>query len=318
MRRILLRPNALAAALLVAGAAVSCAAPGSPGEAPATTPRRGGVVAIGGGSVPDRIYGRMLALTGVEDPAVLVLPLATTRPESSGPATAERFRSQGARRVEWRHFDRHGAARSDVVAAIDAADVVYFPGGSQSRLLAILRGTPAEAAVAGVVARGGVVGGTSAGCAVLGDLSFTGRARLDLAVAGATEREPGLGLVRGALLDQHFLRRGRMLRLLSAVLDDPTRLGIGVDESTAVVAPNGSPILEVIGERQVAILRVPDGARRGAAAPGDLHRAEGIVLHLLAEGDLYDRDAGRVILRAGRAVAPPADAERPRATTERL
>lgn len=268
-------------------------------------PVSGGVVAIGGGTLPDRIYRRMLELTGRKDPAVLLLPLATSEPDVSGPRTEERFRQCGATRVDWKHFRREDANDSEIASAIRAAHLVFFPGGDQKRILAALRGTDAERALHDVLGKGGVVGGTSAGCEVLGDLSLTGNARTDLAVAGATEVEPGLGCVPGVVFDQHFLRRSRFLRLLSATLEAPKKIGIGVDESTAVVVPHGTRVLEVIGERQVAVFRAAEDSRALDAKSGELARAANLRLHLLAEGDRYDLDRDAVTFGSKPVAAPP-------------
>lgn len=292
-------------------------APADPPPRPVSAPSGGGVVAVGGGKMPDRIYRRMLELTGKPQPKVLILPLATSEPEKSGPAVDLRFRENGAQNVEWKFFTRKDAPSAEVAAAIGKCDVLFFPGGDQKKILEVLRGTPAQAAVSEVLRRGGVVGGTSAGCEVLGDLSLTGsgNTRTDLAVQGATEVEPGLSLIPGVVFDQHFLKRSRFLRLLGATLDSGRHVGIGVDESTAVVLPHGTRQIEVIGERQVTVVRLDEESSRAPAEPGDLARASGVRLHLLTEGDRYDIDLDRVHF-APTAMRAPARAEERAAEAE--
>lgn len=264
----------------------------------------GGVVAVGGGAMPDRIYKKILALSGRVDPRVLVLPLATSEPQSSGMKTESRFRECGARSVDWKFFSREAANDDAVAAAIRAAHVLFFPGGDQKRILDIIKDTMAESAVRDVLAGGGVVGGTSAGCEVLGDLSLTGRARLDLAVIGASEVRPGLGLVKGVLFDQHFLRRGRMLRLVSGTLDQEKKVGIGIDESTAIVLPHGSRTFEVVGDRQVAIFRTGEDTKKAPGSSGQIARASNLRMHLLADGDRYHLDRDEVTFAAHATSAP--------------
>lgn len=275
------------------------------GTAPSAS--SGGIVAVGGGKLPDRIYGRILALSGRNDPRVLILPLATAEPDVAGSKTEQRFRACGARTVDWVHFRRADADTSSLVERIRAANIVYFPGGDQKRLLETVRGTASAHALHDVVAKGGVVAGTSAGCEVLGDLSLTGVARLDLAVTRATEVETGLGLVPGVVFDQHFLRRGRFLRLLSATLDAPKKIGIGIDESTAAVFPHGTRSFEVVGERQVTVFRVVEGSTTAPAKPGELARASHVQLHLLAEGDVYDLDRNVASFGSKPVAAPPVE-----------
>ena len=264
----------------------------------------GGVVAIGGGKLPDAIYRRILDLTGSGDPNILILPLATAEPDVAGPRTEQRFRENGAQRVDWKTFRRADANETKLLDAIAGAHVVFFPGGDQKRILEALRGTDAAKAIRDVLSRGGVIGGTSAGCEVLGDLSLTGPARTDLAVLGSTEVEPGLAFVPGVVFDQHFLRRSRFLRLLSATLDAPKKVGIGVDESTAVVLPHGTRTIEVLGERQVTIFRLGDDTRAQSGARGDLARTSNLRLHLLAAGDRYDLDRDLVTFSKNPSPAP--------------
>lgn len=315
-------PGALATSFVLLGSAL-CLAPraakaaGGPDDAPGTVtsvesraieflPRAagGGIVAIGGGKLPDRIYKKILQLSGRTTPSVLILPLATSDPTGSATRTEVRFRENGATRVDWVNFAREDASKTEILEKIRSANIVYFPGGDQKKILQTIRDTPAERAVRDVLAKGGVVGGTSAGCEVLGDLSLTGRARLDLAVANTTETEPGLALVTGVVFDQHFLRRGRFLRLLSATIDAERKMGIGVDESTAAVFPHGTRRMEVVGERQVTVFRRGDDTKTAPANRGDFTRAAALRLHILAEGDAYDLDKDVVTLAPNTVGAP--------------
>jgi cyanophycinase len=281
-------------------------------------PSGGGIVAVGGGALPDRIYERILRLSGRQEPHVLVLPLATSEPDVSGPKTEQRFRQCGAKRVDWMHFLRQDADKAEVADRIRAANVLYFPGGGQKRFLEAVRGTEAAKAIRDVAAKGGVVAGTSAGCEVLGDLSLTGAARLDLAVVKSSEVEPGLSLVPGVVFDQHFLRRGRFLRLLSATLDAPRKVGVGIDESTAALFPHGTRSFEVVGERQVTVFRLDERSRTVDGKAGELVRASHLRLHVLAEGDRYDLDKDSVAFgsKPVAAPAPGAPASRSAATAD--
>ncbi|MFN0207004.1 MAG: cyanophycinase [Planctomycetota bacterium] len=270
-----------------------------------TQPAAGGIVAIGGGTLPDRIYKKILALSGRKEPRVLILPLATSEPEASGVKAANRFRECGATHVDWKHFKREQAEDNNILDPIRNANIIYFPGGDQKRILEIVKNTSAESAIRDVLSKGGVVGGTSAGCEVLGDLSLTGKSRLDLAVLGASEVEPGLGLMNGVLFDQHFLRRGRFVRLVSGTLDNEKKIGIGVDESTAVLLANGSRNIEIVGDRQVIIIRTAADSTKAAGKTGDLARASNLKLHILAEGDRYHLDRDEVFFADDVRLAPP-------------
>jgi cyanophycinase len=172
------------------------------------------------------------------------------------------------------------------VKAIESANLIWMPGGDQNRLM--------KALPAGVIdtirkrfREGAVVGGTSAGAAVLSQVMITGEADLRAIRRGATQTADGLALWPRAIVDQHFVRRQRFNRLLSAVLDRPELVGVGVDESTAAVW-RGSK-LEVIGAAQVLII----DARKAtipAGKTGELGAATGVQLHVLTNGMTFDFD----------------------------
>jgi cyanophycinase len=156
---------------------------------------------------------------------------------------------------------------------------------------------------------GAVVGGTSAGAAVMSESMITGDERhfggrrppRDSSQAFITiDRENivttrGLGLITGAIVDQHFVRRRRHNRLLSLVLEHPTSVGVGVDESTAlIVRPDG--LWEVIGE-SVAVIY---DARAGTVTPvGVTLGASDVRMHVLPAGSAFDVRTGRVVRLGG-------------------
>ena len=118
-----------------------------------------------------------------------------------------------------------------------------------------------------------VSGGTSAGAAILSKVMVTVEGDVKRVTIGTTITAPGLGLWPGVIVDQHFLARQRTSRLVSAVLDHPALVGIGIDDSTAVivrgsiVAAIGSSAAIVIDARRAAIARgrmAPSAAASGS------------------------------------------------------
>jgi cyanophycinase len=107
---------------------------------------------------------------------------------------------------------------------------------------------------------------------------------------------PGLGLIDDVVIDSHFAERGRMGRLIGAVMQNPRNLGIGIDESTAIVVTRGKRF-EVVGPGAVYVV---DGAGITYSGLSEEH-AEGIVpvhdvrLHVLGEGDCFDLEARRPV-----------------------
>jgi cyanophycinase len=262
-----------AGALLLALLALIAARAGGGGAAAASA---GAVVAVGGGGTPPAVLARALELAGGARARVLVLPQASQRPEA-GEEAADMWRQAGAAAVEVLHLDPPEAAR----AAIARADLLWMGGGSQERLLDALESAGLVEVLRARHAEGAVVGGTSAGAAVLGERALTGEAELERISAKTTATRAGLGLVRGALFDQHTLARRRLNRSLAVTLDHPHLLGVAVDERTAAVLREGR--IEVLGESSVAIIDAR-AARMPELQPGEPSAATGVTFHLLRAG----------------------------------
>ena len=106
---------------------------------------------------------------------------------------------------------------------------------------------------------------------------------------------PGLGFLPSAIVDQHFLRRERHNRLLSAVLERPRLVGVGIDESTAIeVSPDGR--WHVLGESDVLVVDARQSRITAPASP-ELGATD-IRVHLLPPGSSYDPTTGRAVLPA--------------------
>ncbi len=291
-------------AVMLAAWAISCAtqAPG-PGAIPSDA-RRGHLLIVGGGPIPDAILGRFVALAGGPGRASIVLfPMASEDPDA-GVALAEHFRSLGAR-AERLVLSHEQADSEDAARRLDEATGIWFGGGDQSRLTAALHGTRTERAVLARYREGAVVGGTSAGAAVMSTPMLTGDelrpggdrppakdsddAYMTIARGNVVTAE-GFDLLPGAIVDQHFVRRRRNNRLLSLVLEHPDRVGVGIDESTALeIGPDG--VWHVLG----ASVAVVFDARRARITPPSaaVLGAEGVRLHVLPAGGTFDPRDGQ-------------------------
>jgi len=150
-----------------------------------------------------------------------------------------------------------------------------------------------------------VVGGTSAGAAVLSAVMITGSerrpggARRDTTVDFMTiardniVTDSGFALVTNAVIDQHFLRRKRHNRLISLVLEREPHLGVGIDESTALlVHPDGHWSVE---GASAAVIYDARPAARTASSAATLG-ATGITMHVLSAGSTFDPATGRARL----------------------
>ena len=270
--------SGLACCLVLAAA---LAAAQEDGEGPPVTP--GPVVAVGGGGTTEAILARTLALAGGPGATVVVLGQASRR-EDAGEGSAEMWREVGAGEVTNLALDDPAAAR----AAIGRADLIWMSGGAQDRLLAALQQAGVVEALRARHAAGAVVGGTSAGAAVLSELVITGEADLERVAFGTTELIPGLAVWPGTIVDQHALARQRLNRSISAVLDHPGLVGLAIDERTAAIRVGER--VEVVGDHNVVVIdargaSVPE-ARAGAPAAGT-----GLHMHVLRDGMTLDLGA---------------------------
>jgi cyanophycinase len=252
-------------------------APVAGGGSPAVGPRRGALVVAGGGALGKEITERFLALAGGRNVPYVFVPTADERENPP----AENFLTRaGCKEVRVLHTrDRAQANDKAFVAALRDARGVWFGGGRQWRLVDSYLGTRTEKAFRKVLDRGGVIGGTSAGATIQGSYLVRG-AREGNTIMMAPGYEKGLGYLRGVAVDQHLLRRKREEDLLQVIDRHPELLGIGIDESTAIVVERDR--FEVIGESKVAIY---DARYR----PGN----GGKRYYFLAPGDRFDLAARR-------------------------
>ena len=236
----------------------------------------GHLVVVGGGTTNPEIMKEMLGLGGGAEASVVVLAQASQLPDAAAKSIAM-WRGLGVANVTSLD-DLHAAGAR---ATIGKAGVIWMPGGDQNRLATAIH----EAGLAELIRSrhraGAVVGGTSAGAAVFSQLMMTGKADLQSITAGATKFAEGLGLWPEVIVDQHFVKRQRYARLLSAVLDHPEKIGVGIDEETAVIVSADG--WKIIGNSSVLVIDARD-AKRVESKPGEIASAIGLHVHLLKAG----------------------------------
>jgi cyanophycinase len=241
---------------------------------------QGAVVVVGGGTTSPEIVARTLELAGGKGVAIVaVLPQSSAEPDA-GVASVGMWLEAGAKEAVNVSFTDRAAAR----AALDRATLLWMPGGDQNRFMKAIEGTGLDDVIRARHAAGAVIGGTSAGAAVLADEMFTGDADLKSLTAGSTVTARGLGIVPGLLIDQHFLTRQRDNRLISAVFDHPALVGVGIDESTAVIVRGNG--FDVIG-RSVVVIVDARHASIDKAAAGRPISGTGVMLAVLHAGQSY-------------------------------
>ena len=247
---------------------------------PAAAFAQGPVIVVGGGNTGPEIVERGLALGGGKGAAIVaVLPQSSAEPDA-GDGSVQMWLEAGAKEAAKVAFTDPAAAK----AFLNRATLIWMPGGDQNRFMTAIAGTGLDDVIRARHREGVAVGGTSAGAAVLAGEMFTGDADLKSLTAGATVTAKGLGLLPAILIDQHFLKRQRDNRLISAVFDHPLLVGVGIDESTAIIFKGDR--FEVIGKSSVVVV----DARRAKVektAPGQLVAGTGVTLAVLRAGQSY-------------------------------
>jgi cyanophycinase len=249
----------------------------------------GHLIIVGGGPMVPAISDRALTLAGGKTARVLIVPQASEL-RDSGERSEEMWRQAAAHLwPNWRMRVAILDLKNKPLDAIAKADLIWMPGGDQGRLMGVLKSQGIVAAIQDRFRHGATVGGTSAGAAVMSMAMLTAESRVDRLIADTNKMADGLGLWPDVIVDQHFLTRCRFTRLLTAVLNHSEKVGIGIDESTAVVVSGRS--FEVIGQSDVVIIDARNTAKL-RSRNGEPEAATNVALHILRAGMRFHLDRG--------------------------
>ncbi len=245
-------------ATIVLGISVALTSPIEAREG-ATLPRidpegiAGALVIVGGGRIPGEAIDAFRALAGAEARLVVIPTASASANEEPDDEAVTLWNQRGFNHVSVLHTrDRDQANDPALVAPLKVATAVWFSGGDQSRLASAYLGTAVEKEVVAVLERGGVIGGTSAGAAIMTQVMITGG-------NPKAERGEGFNLLPDAIIDQHLLARNRKPRLQGVVNEHPDRFGIGIDEQTALIVAGRR--MAVVGQSSVTIVMPSSNSR---------------------------------------------------------
>jgi cyanophycinase len=252
---------------------------------PKVGPPHGTVLVVGGGSLGPEVLGKFVELAG--GPDALIVDVPTAGGDSVYPANwpgTRSLKAAGAKHIVVLHTIDKKLADTDSFAAVLArAGGVWFEGGRQWHLVDSYAGTKTERAFHDVLARGGVVGGSSAGASILASYLLRG-AREGNAIIMAPGYEKGFGFLRGVAIDQHVVARERLADLADSLIPKhPELLGMSEDEGTAWLVRGDTA--EIIGRNKAFAY--------GGRDPNDA----GKPFVTLYPGDRYDLAARRVVHR---------------------
>ena len=219
---------------------------------PVVGPTRGSLVVAGGGDLGPEIWDRFVSLAGGEQARIVVIP--TAAPDEDLPDDwkgLDGLQATGARNLVILHTrDPSEADIESFVRPLQEATGVWLPGGRPWRLVDAYLHTRVHEELYGLLNRGGVVGGTSAGASIQASFLIRGDPETNQVVYSPDYTE-GFGFLERVAVDQHLLARGREADLWQVLHIHPELLGIGLDEGTALVIQGNRA--EVIGESQVLL-----------------------------------------------------------------
>lgn len=250
-------------------------------------PAHGTVIAVGGGAQGPEIWRAFIDAAGGPDALILDVPNnSIEKPTRIAPKWAgEGLRKHGARNVRVLFTQNRKVADSPAfVAIINRARGIWFDGGRQYHDIEAYAGTRTERAFRGVLERGGVIGGSSAGMAVLGDFLVRGAPSHNNYIEDYPGLDKGFGFLRDTATDMHVVARERLPDLTSVIARYPGLLGISADEGTAWVIRGD--VGHIIGSGKAFVYNGRD--------PND----PGMPYLTLYPGDSYDLYTRRVVSRA--------------------
>jgi cyanophycinase len=210
----------------------------------------GTLILIGGGGMPKGLMERFVELAGGPAAEIVYLPCTEVEEVPREARFIESIRRLGVKQATLVHTKDRAKANRDqeFLAPLKTATGVFFGGGRQWNLVDSYQNTTAHKLIHDVLARGGVIAGSSAGASIQGDYMPRGDPLGNLNII-AEGYERGLGLLCGVAIDQHFTQRKRHADMTLLMKTYPQLLGIGLDESTALVVQKSAA--EVVGANHV-------------------------------------------------------------------
>ncbi|MEA5257881.1 cyanophycinase [Arcicella aquatica] len=211
------------------------------------------LIIIGGGKRPADVLTKFVELSGKDQGEILIITWASGEQEASFQSIKKDISALSPIKVVHAPVSPLAVESKEVLLSqLKTAKGVFFTGGDQVRIMKVLEDESLFKAMHERYHKQIVFAGTSAGTAIMSEKMITGEGKLDVIDGSQVETKKGLGLLPNVIVDQHFVKRQRENRLMGLILQNPTLLGIGIDENTAVYVQDNK-LAEVLGESQVLI-----------------------------------------------------------------
>lgn len=246
---------------------------------------------IGGGNRTEVMMKELVNLSGINTSGyAYILPMASATPDSSIMWTKEDFVGTGAKKVSGFNFQRGVNLPKVQLDSLKNAKLIFISGGDQDRFMSVVLNTPVMDAIHQAYKKGAVIAGTSAGAAVMSKKMITGIQKKHPNVESGfvsiesdnVEIKEGLGFLTDVIIDQHFIKRQRLNRLVAASIENPEQLCVGIDESTAIVVDGD--YATVTGISSVIVIRNPGKVKK---IENGLLGTEGLQLSVYLPGQKF-------------------------------
>lgn len=267
---------------------------------PAFANTNGYLFIIGGGKRPDYLIEKFISLSGGQNAKILIIPIASSVPFEAGKYIREQFTNNGSKNVDYLIFDKKNVDSDENLSRLSNASGIFFGGGDQNKLTEVMLGSKFLKKIKNIYKKGGVIGGTSAGSAVMSKIMITGDELKNedkdnpfISIKKENIKiSEGFGFVDDSIIDQHFVKRKRQNRLISVILENPDLTGIGIDESTAIIVESNT--FEVLGESNVIVYNTKKSKSIRTNKNGNFGVNE-IILQILVSGDKYNLRSNKII-----------------------
>lgn len=253
----------------------------------------GNLIIIGGAEDKEgkkEILKKVCDCINKDNDMLLIATVATEYPKESEAKYREAFSNLGVKNINVLDISRREDSYDEKnINLVKKAKLVFFTGGDQLRITSLIGGSPVFNELKNLIDRGIYVVGTSAGASVMSDTMIVEGEDEEDPKKSIINMAPGLGLINNVIIDQHFIQRGRIGRLLAGVAQNPQVLGIGIDENTAIIA-NKDGNIEIIGEGAVYFI---DGSGITYSNVSEQNNNEilsifNIRIHVLKEGNRFN------------------------------
>ncbi len=224
--------------------------------------KKGTLFIIGGGKVNESMRDQMIKASGLDTAGyMIVLPMSSEEEPLVNVEEAKlKFKDIPGLKITHLNINKGDTVSAVQLDSIRNACLVFISGGDQSRFLDVVEGTGINEAIHDAYNKGSLIAGTSAGASLMSKIMVTGNelkhpedGGFTTIEAGNVETIEGLGFLQNVTIDQHFVVRKRLNRMIAYCIENPNHMGVGIDEGTAIFVDGDSAT--VFGVSQVVVIK---------------------------------------------------------------